>query len=398
MRPAAYVLAVALVAGAASPGHGAGMILYATAASQQRVDGFCVRRDGGLAPTPSVQIATAGIEPRRLLVAGGVLYVAELNQVEAFEIGAQGGLKKRGHTEVLKKKETGNNMEAVDIATSPDGSLLYVAERGPDQVVAYSIPLASDEQGSQLTSCIQGESNADFLALAVHAGLLYVAGAGQVRGVNVFVLNADGSLPAPPANCLRSTSTQDRSEPTVPLSCRKRLDKPRGMVIDETSNILYVEDKTQSRVFAFALQPDGTFSPAPATCLQGSRKKKEQQKPLNKTDMVLPYQSLLLSHTTLFGIQFEHGRIDAYHLSDGKLSLQPTRDFADVRMTPVRGAISADGGVLYLGGGELDGVRAFHLNKDDGMLAETDFFSETDSQPGSFPNDVAVAMVSDSCP
>ncbi|HYV58335.1 MAG TPA: hypothetical protein VE911_12350, partial [Candidatus Nitrosopolaris sp.] len=188
--------------------------------------------------------------------------------------------------------------------------------------------------------------------------------------------------------------------------CRKRLDKPRGMVIDETTNILYVEDKTQARVFAFVLQPDGTFSPAPATCLQGSRKKKEQQKPLNKTDMVLPYQSLLLapsagassSQTTLFGIQFEQGRVDAYRLqSDGKLSLKPTLDFADVRMTPVRGTINGTGNVLYLGGGELDGVRAFRLNSD-GMLAQTDFFSQTDSQPGSFPNDVAVAMLSDTCP
>src|SRR5262249_16018719 len=244
---------------------------------------------------------------------------------------------------------------------------LYVAERGPDQVVAYSIPLASD---AQLTSCIQGESNADYLALTVHAGMLYVSGAGQVRGVNVYSINADGSLPAPPASCVRSASKQTRSEPTVPLSCRKRLDKPRGMVIDERTNILYVEDKTQARVFAFVLQPDGTFSPAPATCLQGSRKKKEQQKPLNKTDMVLPYQSFLLapsagassSQTPLFGIQFEQGRVDAYRLqSDGQLSLKPTLDFADVRMTPVRGTINGTGNVLYLGGGELDGVRAFRL-------------------------------------
>jgi len=397
MRPAAYVLAIASIAGAAFPGHAGtipGTILYATAGSQQRVDGFCVRGDGSLAPTPTVARATAGIEPRRLLVAGGVLYVAELNQVEAFKIGSHGGLQPVGNTEVLTKKETGNNMEAVDLTTSPDGTQLYVAERGPDQVVAYLIPLGSD---TKLTSCIQGESNADFLALAVHAGMLYVAGAGQIRGINVFVLNADGSLPAPPENCLRSTSTQKRSAPTVPLSCRKRLERPRGLVIDEASNVLYAEDKVQSRVFAFALQPDGTFSPAPLNCTQGSQKKKEQQPPLNKTDVVAAYQSLLLSRSTLFGIQFDHGRIDAYQVnSDGRLSQQPTREAADVRMTPVRGTINGD--VLYLGGGELDRVRAFHLRDSDGMLAGSDSFSQTDEQAGSFPNDVALAVLDGTCP
>src|SRR5262249_19710601 len=197
MRFAVYALAAGLATLAAVPAR-AGTILYATAASQDRVDGFCVRNDGSLAPTPTVKRCvgtpsrcTPGggtddnaphhAEPRRLVVANGVLYVAELDRVEAFSIGPHGGLEKLGSTEVLTKGKDGNNMEAVDITTSPDGSLLYVAERGPDQVVAYSIPLASD---AQLTSCIQGESNADYLALTVHAGNLYVSGAGQVRGVN----------------------------------------------------------------------------------------------------------------------------------------------------------------------------------------------------------------------
>src|SRR5262249_38339389 len=103
MRSAVYVLAVGLVA-LAAPAR-AGTVLYATAASHSRVDGFCVRGDGGLAPTPSVARATAGIEPRRLLVVQNpvpsplngyeaVLYVAELDRVEAFGIGPKGGLKK----------------------------------------------------------------------------------------------------------------------------------------------------------------------------------------------------------------------------------------------------------------------------------------------------------------
>jgi 6-phosphogluconolactonase (cycloisomerase 2 family) len=444
MRPAAYVLAVGLVAVAAWPAR-AGTILYATAASQQRIDGFCVLDKGGLAPAPTFMRATVGIEPRRLLVVRnpvgasvneyeGVLYVAELDRVEAFGIRPEGGLKNAGSTEVLKQEQGGNNMEAVDLATSPDGTLLYVAERGPDQVAAYPIgPDGFLGEKECLTSCIQGESNADFLALVVHAGLLYVSGAGKIQGIDVFSLNADGSLPAPPENCLRSngtscatgstlstttttpstssttttttrtsstTTTTLRSEPTVPLSCRKRFQRPRGFLIDEASNILYVDDKDRSTIFAFALQPDGTFSPAPPSCTQSSQKKKEQQHPLSKTAVVAGYQSLLLSGSTLLGIQFQHGRVDAYRIKpDGRLPQRPARELADVRMTPVRGAVyptSDHPQVLYVGGGELDRVRAFKLDSD-GMLAGSSFFSQTDEQAGSFPNDVALAVLAGSC-
>src|SRR5216117_4601896 len=63
----------------------AGSILYATAASQQRIDGFCLAADGALAATPSVQIGTLGGLPRRVLVGNGVLYVAEVDRIERSE-------------------------------------------------------------------------------------------------------------------------------------------------------------------------------------------------------------------------------------------------------------------------------------------------------------------------
>src|SRR5438876_1452813 len=69
----------------------AGSILYATAASQQRIDGFCLGADSALAATPRVQIGTLGGLPRRVLVGNGVLYVAEVDRIEAFTIGARGG-------------------------------------------------------------------------------------------------------------------------------------------------------------------------------------------------------------------------------------------------------------------------------------------------------------------
>src|SRR5947208_13738527 len=44
----------------------AGSILYATAASQQRIDGFCLGADGALAATPSVQVGTQRPLTRRV--------------------------------------------------------------------------------------------------------------------------------------------------------------------------------------------------------------------------------------------------------------------------------------------------------------------------------------------
>src|SRR5207244_13558951 len=106
---------------------------------------------------------------------------------------------------------------------------------------------------------------------------------------------------------------------------------------------------------------------------------------------------LLVSGSCSFCIKVDDCRIDYSQVATvGRLSQQPTREAADVRMTPVRGTINGD--VLYLGGGELDRVRAFHLRDSDGMLAGSDSFSQTDEQAGSFPNDVALAVLDGTCP
>src|SRR5262245_9015409 len=81
---------------------GAGRMLYATAASDDRIDGFCLLRSGEIEGSPRVTRSTAGTQPRRLLVADGVngpadgvddvLYVVEADRVEAFRIGDRGAL------------------------------------------------------------------------------------------------------------------------------------------------------------------------------------------------------------------------------------------------------------------------------------------------------------------
>src|SRR5207245_10418107 len=102
----------------------AGSILYATAPSQQRIDGFCLGADGALAATPTVQIATLGRLPRRVLAGHGVLYVAEVDRIEAFKIGEHGGLRSLAGPEPVK------NFNPTDLTLNLGGKTLYVTHQG----------------------------------------------------------------------------------------------------------------------------------------------------------------------------------------------------------------------------------------------------------------------------
>src|SRR5262245_57199151 len=139
MRLLFVVVALALLRAPAAP---AGTILYATAATTNGVNGFCLGSDGSLAPTATTHVQTAGVQPRRLVVgtngvvgADGVwnvLYVMEVDRVEAFSIGRHGDLNLIGSTQVLANP----NANSLDVALSTDAKLLYVPENGRDRLVA----------------------------------------------------------------------------------------------------------------------------------------------------------------------------------------------------------------------------------------------------------------------
>jgi hypothetical protein len=122
--------------------------------------------------------------------------------------------------------------------------------------------------------------------------------------------------------------------------------------------------------------------------------------------------------STLYGTQFFHGRIDAYTVpAGGMLPMRPNRPARvkvrtkdDLKTSPVR--MTVDEGsdqaplrpaTLYVAAGALDRVQAYRIDKADGMLkstngkSPTEPFSETDEQTGSFPNDVAIAVLSGDC-
>src|SRR5689334_19055465 len=144
MRPFLHV-AVALATLAAWPVR-AGTILFATEASDNAVDGFCVASDGTLAPTPKVRITTGGSLPRRLLAKAdptsgtdGVLYVVEEDRVEAFRIDPHGGLTANGST------AADPNMTPLDVAVSDDGGTVYVPQNSTRRVAAFALTAEGKE-------------------------------------------------------------------------------------------------------------------------------------------------------------------------------------------------------------------------------------------------------------
>jgi hypothetical protein len=411
---------LALLVLAAQPARAAS-ILYATAATPGRVDGFCVSDLGYLSSTPSVtSVYTRGAEPRRLLVAKttATLYVAEVDRVEAFRIGPAGGLTRIGRTEVLSR------MGPRDLALSADERTLYVPQPGYDRVVAYPLD-GLDAAGmpgvpaEKHASCIQGEVQPGFQYLLVNGSLLYVSATGAPSGrVDVFAVGADGSLPAAPEQCL-SGSANVRSDPTVPLSTRHRLERPRAMVLSE--GILYVELLNVSQIVAFQLQPDGTFCDLQPTltapngmedctafptletpkCHKRQEKKRREQCAFSATNPTVPYEGVVQrgegEKKTLLAVNFSGGRIDMFRLKPEsqlpepapyvRLPKAPAQSVIDVRTTPARLLPNGDN-VLYVASGAADRVLAFRVGNNGRLNLPP--FSQTDRQKNSFPNDVAL--------
>ena len=371
----------------------AGRMLYATAATPSRIDGFCLRNNGSVAPTPSVRVELVSGQPRRILVMDSVLYVVEDNRVEAFKIGPKGGLSSLGRT----PEETKSGPR--DTAVSPNKNMLYVPDRSRNRIVGHPLD-AEGRPASDFTTCIQGATAQGYQALVVNGDKLYVSSNGGNGRIQVFGINPDGSLYGTTGSplvtdCRGATTEGPRPEATPALSERKQIHDIKTFVVSGT--LLYAEDRGRRRIKAFRLQPDGNFPP-PTIENPNKPNKKTWPPAESKTNKVAQYQMITLYKKALIGTQFFHGRIDSYKLQDdGNISPKKTkkRSNADLRFTPVR--LVADQDVVYVAAGEFDRVLAYRLDPDSGIIRDTDPFSETDEQKGSFPNEVAVAVLSEGC-
>lgn len=444
------MLGLALAVLAARPA-GAGRMLYATAATPNRIDGFCLRGDGSIAPTPSVRAFTGGTEPRRLVVSdidgngvSDVLYVAERDRVDAFKIGDTGELSPNGKTKPRERQGPR------DLAINASRTMLYVPDRSRSRIVGH--PLDAGRPAEDFTTCIQGEIGASYQNLFASPDRLYVSSSGGNGRIEVFGIAADGSLfgldgPTQLSDCVGATADAPRPDATPPLSERRRIADIKSFVI--IGDLLYAEDRGRRRIRAFQLQPDGNLPPpaseektcenegpsAGLTCTTDAdctndpacsdgiceckTRERTWQKAVSKTNNVAQYQQILNHNSALLATQFFKGRIDSYELKSGSyvtpganpddpaddetvecqnclLPRKPTRlAKADLRYTPVR--LTADANVVYVASGEFNRILAYRLH-DNGVLRDKDPFSQTDEQHNSFPNDVAVAMLAAGCP
>lgn len=393
----------------------AGTILYATAASQRRVDGFCINGNGGLDPSPRVQMHTAGDRPRRLKVSpdNKFLFVAQKDRIEIFAIGPRGGLEAVG-----KVPGTPRKISPHDFGIGFDGRVLYLPDRIFGSIDAFDLSgLYPDDPATPLTvpqnlfSCIQGRNGSGWEDVIVRNDLaqplLYLANSDNRGTVSTYPLTADGAfvrlcVDPETGEVLRDPVTgkalecgvwgpegcDDEAQVTPSSSRRKRLSGAGAILLD--GNRLYVESRFAKQLSAFDLLEDGTFSD------QLPDGNQRQAKAARTRKGNIRYVGLAMAGRTLLLTQFVEGRIDSYRLrSDGTLPPLPTaRTREDVRTSPVR--LTVHNGVVYVAAGEADRVQAYRLYEE-GQTRDEYPFSQTDLLRGSFPNDVAVATTTDSC-
>jgi len=422
-----FRLALGLLAGAlAAQAVRADTVVYTTASGVGRVDAYCTDGAGGITARPVHSIGLArGSDsfPRRILFSRTnlVLYVAEKDRVEAFKIGDGGSLSSFGQTEPIV------GMTPQDIALSLDERTLYVPQRSKGRIVGFTL-LPDGSLPSQFTSCVKSADNTGWQNLAISEQYLYVGiGNGNDR-IEIFPLRPDGRLavdatvtageancplpptaqsngapvcpnPGDPTASTTTTSVAGEPDPNCPISRRTRVSAPGPMIL--SGDFLYIEKRLSNRIIGFRLT-NGLFNPPLAN-------KKHQQKVNTHTAFVVTYQDLIpmVDPTTglatmLFGSSFFSGRVDTIVLKPtGQLPKHKKVSTAKyVRATPVGLAVDPDKFTLYVAGGSNDRVQAFRLRKSGGRagLPKLKSFSSSDDMGGTFPNELAIAVLPGSCP
>lgn len=426
------------------PTAAADYILYATAATPGRIDGFCLGANGALAPTPIVSIQLATPNPRRILLDSGVLYVAEPDRVEAFMVGADGKLTLLEPTEVLADKMDARDLR---VAQSTDGTrVLYVSQRGPGHVAGYRLGTLPPDVGRPMLekpiddkpqpfTCLQDSNLRDLFVSSNNQ--LFVASSGFFGKIDVFDIDPQGKMldaaTGQPTVCPPGQFNADND--ATPVKQRRKLEDPKGFAV--VGDLLYVQELQRHKIRVFSVSDfpppkptSTTTTTVTVTVTTTTSTSTTLAPPISKTAGGLQqYTGFFLNilnpltpdatPSAVIVTQFSRGRIDSFLLGNANpdkpkrcdptvcpagsapccLPKQPTVSTeADVRMSPVGLTVAEIGTtqVLYVAGGDLDRVRAYHLGRR--SLPDHTHFSQTDQQQNSFPNDVAVTMLSDKCP
>lgn len=427
-------------------------VLYATAASQSRIDGFKVNADGSLDGAAFEHQPTKSASPRRLVVRSCRLYVAETDRIEVFRIGPRGHLESLGNTLPLK----GSNPHDMDL--SPDGKTLYFPMRSQGALISFPlddngvpVPLNDDQNATGSTgyfsrldgadpqpTCVFAHGAGAWEDIEVTATNLYGA---QFDRVMTFGLDGSGrilgAIPTieDPKNPDQETCENYRLATASPISCWERdingtiIDADRDCwtsvrfrlsgatslaLISGAQQTLVMNTQFDRRLLGFTLDATGNFKDFGNTESKERKKARKQERKSNRTNPqiryigITPYQpppsatcrkknnKPVLECPAIFATGYQ-GRTDSYQLNDGILTRNTTGQTSrDPTSSPTRSTVGFDGQgrpKLYVAGGERDRIQVFRLSSL-GRIADGEGpMMESDEQAGSFPNDVVLVDI-----
>jgi len=406
----------------------AGTVLYATAASQYRIDAFHVGGDGMPEPTPFEQHATKSKQPRRLIVRGCNLYVAETERVEVFRIRSNGRLQLAGNTNPLK----GSNPH--DIEVSVDGRNLYVPIRKQGALASYPLDAAGvPTNDGNPTSCVYAPGGAHWEDIEITDSHIYAVhdqramvygldGAGQIFGAVAggSDTNQNGTIDPDEETCAEYATAAApvrncddiRTKPVLDRDCwfsvRKKLAGGVGLVLatENTTPVrqtLIIGTMSTHRLLVFTLDGTGNFgnlNPDGTLTKKQVKKARKKEKMANRTNEdvryigVSKFQTPSADSPIIYGVAYV-GRTDAFHLNDGQLTKVPTGSTKkDPTSSPTRSTVGVNAQghpILYVAAGERDRVQVYDLTQQGGIPESEGPMMETEELSGSFPNDVVLA-------
>lgn len=337
----------ALPAGSATTAPAGDRVVYVAKSRGDRVEAWRLGTDGLF---PAAAFSELAMEnPRRLTLAGDILYVALADRILSLELGSDGTLPAiaSGETPAL----TGADFHDILVG---DG-FLHAASAGFGRIESYPLDGAGHVGDASSTSGAGG-SNTDYKSLFLNEGLLFAATPDASR-IDVFRLNADGSVP-----------TEPEDHDPIPL-----VGLPDDILVD--GEFLFVTSGSSRNIEAYPLE-DGRLAFEPSSETLTSRF----------------YGELAMTDTHIYAAAFNAGRVDLYR-RDATLGLEETSSLANTQPDPSSfpASLIIDGGLLYVGQAGLGRVDVFDLN----ATGEPGEFplSSTAEDTGSMPTDIEIYRV-----
>ncbi len=303
-------------------------------------------RDGLLPAKPFSAISL--VNPRRLLLAGDVLYVALDDRLVSLSLGSDGSLPSQPTAETRPRR----GADYRDLVLV--GNVLYAAAPGLLRIQAFALDqghLPAEELSAS------GTALSDYISLASANGFVYAGSPGAAR-VDTYLIQTDGSLPDFPEDQIPETT----------------VDFPQQLLLRGAT--LFVIELGDQRISAFRIRTNGL--------------------PAHEADSRTPsferYARILIDGQRLYASAFNKGRIDVYAFDPVTDSIPEQPPLASTRADPgsFPSGMLIDGGVLYVAQAGLDRIDAYILGSD-GIPTE---FPSSSTEPiaGAFPTDLALGV------